>query len=493
MRWPLLLAPVLVVGAAVAVVVVRRPAAPSSIPAVTPIAPPVARPDAGVTDEEVFQASMARLAEARRRAEEEAASVVDAGMARTPVVPDARGPLATPASGAGELAPGRRGELERVSALLGDADYAGAVERVHGLFRERSPAALPALELVTTSAQERVRAGGLRDVEPVLGRVQELPTSEARVRTSVARLLGTVALASVRAGNAEHSRLQARAALALEEATPEAYLALGEDEFQDNDLQTAISTWERGLRLNPNNLALARRLERGRAEAQRLTGLERVASEHFVVAFDGRADVPAARASLEVMEDAYRAVGGLFDLYPDPPIPVVLYPERTFDQEGHASWSAAVYDGKIRLPSAGADLHSLRFRGTLFHEYAHALFHRAIGARNVAPTWLNEGFAEVAKHRADPGPPVRCMQDAHGFPLRSLESSFQGLNHRAAGFAYLEARHAVERIIDRHGEQGVRAILSELSRGAPFAVAFQRALGEEYETFAAGFDAEARR
>ena len=491
-RWPLLLAPVLVVGAAAAVVVLHRPAPPSSTPVTAPVGSAVAG-DAGLTDDEVFQASMARLAEAQRRAEAEAASV-DAGTARTGVVPDAGGALAVLLAFAdGGVAVPRRAELERVAALLFDGDYAGAVERVHGLFRESSPTAMPALELVVTTAQEHARAGGLHDVEPIVGRVQELPTSEPRVRTAVARLLGTVALASVRAGNTERSRHQAQAALALAETTPEAYLALGEDEFQDNDLPSALLTWERGLRLNPNNVALARRLERGLEESQRLGGLERVSSEHFVVAFDGRADVPAARASLEVMEDAYRAVGGLFDLYPDPPIPVVLYPERTFDQEGHASWTAAVYDGKIRLPSAGADLHSLKFRGTLFHEYAHALFHRASGARQAAPSWLNEGFAEIARRRADSGPPVRCMQDAHSFPLRNLEGNFQGLNRRSAGFAYLEGRHAVERIIERHGEQGVRAILAELSKGAPFPVAFQSALGEEYATFAARFDAEASR
>ena len=76
-----------------------------------------------------------------------------------------------------------------------------------------------------------------------------------------------------------------------------------------------------------------------------------MASEHFVAAFDGRADVPAARATLEVLETAYRRVGALFEIYPDGPIPVVLYTERSFEKEGHASWSAAVYDGKIRLPS----------------------------------------------------------------------------------------------------------------------------------------------
>jgi tetratricopeptide (TPR) repeat protein len=478
---------VLGLAGAVAVVVLRRPAPP---PPPVAVAPAVPAEDAGLTSEEVFAASMARLAEARRKAEEDAAAEVDAGRRMVEVTPDPRLP---PATGVYQTGPSTAPQLETVAALLRDQDLAGALEQVHALYRTRSPAAPRALELLTHEIQALARAGDLPRVEPVLPRLQELPTSEAPVRSHVARALGSVALASSKAGQTERSRQEARAALALDESTPEAYLALGEFMFQGNDLAGALDTWEHGLRLNPGNVALARRLERGRSEAQRLGGMERVTSEHFSVAFDGRADVPGARASLEVMEAAYRSVGGLFELYPDGPIPVVLYPDRSFEQEGHVSWSAGVYDGKIRLPSAGANATSLRFRGVLFHEYAHALFHRATGGKG-GPAWLNEGYADVAKLVGDPGPAVRCTPDVHSFQLRALEQSFGRIgSHRQAHLAYLEARHAVEHILDRHGQAGVRSLLSELSTGVPFATAFERALHQDYATFAAAFDAEASR
>jgi len=494
-RWSFLLVPVLVISGAVAVVVLRRPTV-APAPAPPPVAVSAESSDGGPSDEEVFAASMARLAEAKRRSDEEAAARTgpDAGRQIAELARDAgaAGAILEPVGDPGTTR-SARAELERVAALLLDQDLAGAVEQVHALYRARSPAAAPALEVVTAAVQARARSGALAKVEAVLPRMQELPTSESAVRSAVARVLATVALASAKAGQPERSRQQARAALALEEATPEAYLALGEYQFQDNDLSGAIDTWERGLRVTPGDLALARRLERGRAESQRLGGLERVSSEHFVVAFDGRTDVPAARASLEAMEAAYRAVGALFQSYPDGPVPVVLYPDRSYQEEGHVAWSAGVYDGKIRLPSAGAGSDALRFRGTLFHEYAHALFHRATGGRS-GPAWLNEGFADVAKLLGDPGPAVRCTPDVHTFPLRALEGSFGRIgNHRSAHLAYLEARHAVEHIVERHGEAGVRAVLAEVSTGAPFPAAFERALGEDYATFAAAFDAEARR
>jgi tetratricopeptide (TPR) repeat protein len=493
-RRLLLLVPVLLAGGAVTSLSGCRPSSPpqQSVPGPVAASAPA---DAGLTDEEVFAASMARLAEAKRRAEEEAAAAralkTNAGPSG---VVDAGGTLAAvEALRDGGVGSGVRAELEALAALLGREGFSAGLERVHELFRSRSAAAVPALELLTRAVEEKARAGDLARVEPLLKRFQELPTSEAAVRAPLARLFGAVALASARAAQPERSREEARTALALDERTPDAYLALGEYQFQDNDLSGALDTWERGLRLNPGDAALTRRLERGRWEAQRVGGLERVASEHFVVAFDGRADVPAARASLEAMEAAYRAVGALFQSYPEGPIPLVLYPERSFEKEGHASWTAGVYDGKIRLPAAGADVHSLAFRGTLFHEYAHALFHRSTGGKG-GPSWLNEGFAEVARLRGDPGPAVRCTPDVHLYPLRALEGSFQRIgSSRGAFLAYLEARHAVERIVEHHGEAGVRALLAEVSTGVTFDRAFERALGEEYGTFATAFDAEARR
>jgi len=491
-RRSLVLLAVLLVAGALGVVVSRRSSAPPAPPQVAPVTAPEA--DAGLSDDEVFARSMARLAEAKRRAEqEEAARRPDASAPLAVARPDAGGALAAlETANDGGITPGVRAELETLARMLMDDQYPAAVERLHTLFREHSPAAVPGLELLAATAIHQARAGGTRQIEPILARLQELPTSDGRVRAPLAQLLGTVALVSAREGQPERSRRQARAALALEERTPEAYLALGEYQFQDNDLTGALDTWEHGLRLSPDSEALARRLERGRAEAERLGGLCRESSTHFVAAFDCGAGSRAARACLDILEDAYRSVGQLFEIFPDGPIPVVVYPDRSFDKEGHASWSAAVYDGKIRLPAAGADPHSLAFRGTLFHEYAHALLHRATAGKSI-PAWLNEGLAEVARYRADVGPAALCLVDSHSFRLRSLEGSFQGLNQNAAFYAYLESRHAVERVIDRFGERGVRAVLSEVSRGSPFALAFEKALGVEYGAFTRAFDAEVHR
>jgi tetratricopeptide (TPR) repeat protein len=465
---------VLVLGA----VGCRRQATPP--PAPEPIAAKIPV-DAGPSDDEVFAASMARIAQLKREAEEAEVAArrpADAGPSLEPAL------AAAPPRGNGGT--GTAESLSQFAALSLDE----AVERVHALFREHSALAVPALVHVCKSAEKRALTGDAAGAERALARLREVPTGDTAVRAALSHLAGRLALVSSKAAQYEKARNQARMALELEDTNPLAFLVLGELAFQANDLGVAMDTWERGLRLNPDDLALGARLERARVELAKVGGLERLSSEHFVVSFDGRADVPAARSTLEVMEAAYRQVGGLFQQFPDGPIPLVLYPNNSFADQGHASWSAGVYDGKIRLPAEGAG-QTLAFRGTLFHEYAHALFHRSTRGA-TGPAWLNEGLADIARLRGDPGPALLCQPSTHSFPLRTLHAGFGRLDRRTAHYAYLEARHALERLIERHGEEGIRNLLAAMSTEPDFSRAFERAFGEDYDSFARAFDAEGR-
>jgi tetratricopeptide (TPR) repeat protein len=487
-RW---LVPLVLVVLAVALGVALR--LPKQQGVVSAVAGEAALPiDAGPSDEEVLASSLARLERAKREAQAAMLAERTPSAARTlrGQAPDVGSELPTSIaiSDAG-LQPASSAELESVASLVARRELPEAVERVHFLFRARSPSAVPALLLVTKDAESRVQSGGAASVETVAARLRELPTSDAAVRAPLSRLLGALAVASTKAAHYERAKDEARQALELEESNAAAYFALGEFQFQDNDLVGALDTWERGLRMNPGDRALAGRLERGRREAAQVGGLERTASEHFVVSFDGRTDVSGARATLETMEAAYRAVGAIFQLYPEGPIPLVLYPNKTFEQQGHASWTVGVYDGKIRVPAEGAAAQARAYQGTLFHEYAHALFHRA--TRGVpAPHWLNEGLASFAGLRGDPGPAVTCPA-GHAFPLTGLSAAFGRLDRRSAHWAYLEGRHAVERLVERHGEEGIRTLLREVASQGDYRRGFERAFGEDPDEFARRFDAEA--
>ena len=436
--------------------------------------------DAGLTDDEVFAASMARIARLQREAEEAEAA------ARRPA--DAGTPPPIAVSAAPGAVDGGSVTPDPINAALSLDE---AVERVHRLFRERSPLAVPALVKTCAASEKRALTSDVAGAERALGRLREEPTTDPAVRGALSHLAGTLAVVSSKGAHYEKARKQARAALELEDTNPLAYLVLGELAFQANDLGVAMDTWERGLRLNPDDPVLTGRLEQARVELAKVGGLERLSSEHFVVSFDGRADVPAARSTLDIMEAAYRQVGTLFQQFPDGPIPLVLYPNNSFADQGHASWSAGVYDGKIRLPAEGAAAQTLAFKGTLFHEYAHALFHRSTRGAG-GPAWLNEGFADIARLKGDPGPALLCQPSTHSFPLRTLHAGFGRFDRRTARYAYMEARHALERLIERHGEEGIRNLLAAMSTEPDFSHAFERAFGQDYDSFARTFDAESR-
>ena len=156
MRWPLVLLAVLLIAGAVSVGVFRCPAAPPP-PPIAVVSTPVV--DAGPSDDEVFAASLARLADAKRRSEEEdAARRPDAGPARVDAPARALAVPETPDRSS--AAPSARGELEALSRLLQDGQYPAGVEQVHALFREHSTAAVPALELFTRSAIRQARGEG---------------------------------------------------------------------------------------------------------------------------------------------------------------------------------------------------------------------------------------------------------------------------------------------------------------------------------------------
>jgi len=126
-RWSLVLLAVLLVAGALGVVVSRHSSAPPPPPVAssresTPAA------DAGLSDDEVFARSMALLADAKRRADEElaVARAADAGRSTAAPAVDAGAVTAAldPATAASN-----RSRLEWLAGLLRDDDLAGAWRR----------------------------------------------------------------------------------------------------------------------------------------------------------------------------------------------------------------------------------------------------------------------------------------------------------------------------------------------------------------------------
>jgi Tfp pilus assembly protein PilF len=176
-----------------------------------------------------------------------------------------------------------------------------------------------------------------------------------------------------------------------------AYQYLGELYYRKDDLEGAISYWEKTVELNPSNTQLRARLDRIRKEQKTEKDFKRDVTSHFLTKYEGREKVEAGRIVLRILEDAYSEVGRALSYYPDGEVQVILYSGQQFQDVTDApGWSGGVYDGKIRLPIGGIEQETPALRKILYHEYTHVVV-RAITPR--CPTWLNEGLAQYFEGR----------------------------------------------------------------------------------------------
>jgi hypothetical protein len=190
------------------------------------------------------------------------------------------------------------------------------------------------------------------------------------------------------------------------------------------------------------------RLQAWRQEAAVHSTFVELRQDRFRVLFEGRTDGEAAARVTDVLNAAFWRIGQALGAYPSDVIVVVLYTQKQFRDITRApEWSSGVYDGRIRIPVAGAAGDPELFERVLVHELTHAMI-TSLAPRGV-PTWLHEGLAQYFEG-ADVRASRRRLQ-AHGrrLPLDQLEGSFTGLTPAGALVAYDESLVAVHTLIER--------------------------------------------
>jgi len=313
---------------------------------------------------------------------------------------------------------------------------------------------------------------------------------EALAIDESAPVLGALGIAHVRQGDYRRGReLLERATAdgggdaATLTALGTAYRQLGEREAAVEALHRAREAGARG----PDFDAMVARAER---ELDTEWDFGETRSAHFTIGYAGEHDsVAAADLVAQGLERAYFHVGAKLDLYPGERVPVVLYASEDFhDVTQTPSWSAGVYDGRIKLPVGGlmASDEDVLER-TLRHEYGHVLVHEL--SRGRAPVWLNEGVAIWAEEERD-GDRVEWAEGTIGgqplFHLNQLEGAFTRLPPDRVHVAYAQSYLAVRALVDRHGARRLRTLLEEIGKGATF----ERAYSEQLYGDPAAFEAD---
>jgi Flp pilus assembly protein TadD len=309
-------------------------------------------------------------------------------------------------------------------------------------------------------------------------------TKAAAMRPKDASLCFGAGIAAFMLGQNDVAQTRFECALAINPAHVQAALWLGDLHYRAGRLREAISVYETAGQHSPKERELQDQLARWRKEHELQSRFLEARTEHFTALFETAADEPLARAMLERLEAAYWRVGRALGVYPSEPVTVVLYSREQFaDITKLAAWSAAAYDGRIRVPIGSALAQPDELDRVLSHEFVHAVV-AMLGGRAV-PAWMNEGLATAlepsGRQDADRALPSTAPRPA----LSTLHRGFVDFSTRDAEIAYASAAHAVRRLIDARGMGCVVALLQDLGRGAPFDSAFHQRVAMRYEDFAA--------
>jgi len=267
----------------------------------------------------------------------------------------------------------------------------------------------------------------------------------------------------------------------------DAFKLLGYAMYKNDHNRDAVMAFKKSLQLRPDP-RLQQVVDRIERESTTEAEFKQLETNHFTLRYEGSQTADALRDQiLESLETDFRDLSN--DLGSSPrSVFVSLYTDQAFFDVTHApSWSAALNDGKIRVPISGVKSMTGELAHVLRHELTHSFIQQITHGR--APQWLHEGMAQVEEGRTTSmyGPGLAALYaSGHAVPLNMLEGSFVSFSPEEASVAYAESLAAVEYIRNTYGMGDLARLLQRLGEGQPVESALRSTIHEGY----AGLEAE---
>ncbi len=262
----------------------------------------------------------------------------------------------------------------------------------------------------------------------------------------------------------------------------DAFALLGYAYYRNNHNAEAITAFNRSLALRPDDRvrALLARLQR---ESTTEADFRQQESSHFVLRYEGaQAPDSLRRQILDTLEAHYNELQSDLGSAPKSSISVSLYTDSAFfDVTQAPSWSAALNDGKIRIPISGITQVTPDLSRVLKHELTHSFIAQI--THGHVPQWLNEGIAQIEEQRSTGPVGARLSSlyvSGHQIPLNQLEGSFQTYSGGEASVAYAESLAAAEYIRSAYGMSDIARILQRLGNGESVETALRSTIHSGY-------------
>lgn len=230
--------------------------------------------------------------------------------------------------------------------------------------------------------------------------------------------------------------------------------------YQSDELKRAEQYWKESLAIEKNP-PVERLLARIKSEAAADKGDNVTNGERFRLRFDG-GEVPAhvAAAMLDALDSEYKRIDEAIGCGGNEAITAIVQSRESYKaSSGGAEWSAAVYDGRIRVGMPDGAVVSPELRRRFGHEIVHACLAR----RGHFPSWFHEGLAQRLSGNRLSGTGkaevLAAVKDGRLPALAALAGAWRGMNAGQARMAYNYALAAVDAIYEAEGEGRVREFI----------------------------------
>jgi tetratricopeptide (TPR) repeat protein len=195
-------------------------------------------------------------------------------------------------------------------------------------------------------------------------------------------------------------------------------------------------------------------------------------------------------AVLELLLDAKQVLCEKYDVMPDKPVLVEIFPHqndfaiRTFGLPGGAGYLGVCFGRVITANSpASQGERPSNWKSVLWHEFCHVVTLEK--TNNRMPRWLSEGISVYEERQRNPSwgekmtPQYRSMLLSDDLtPVSDLSAAFLSPpSATALQFAYYESSLVIEFLIEQHGHEALLAVLDDLSAGIPINDALTRHTG----------------
>jgi tetratricopeptide (TPR) repeat protein len=238
----------------------------------------------------------------------------------------------------------------------------------------------------------------------------------------------------------------------------------GQAALQSDNPRRAIELWEQSLAIQPNP-PVARLLDQAKRELASDSSSEKLVGAQFTFRYDSKDITPErARSLVPLLDIEFARLSSQLGCQNSERIVAVVQSRDAYlKSTGAAEWSAAMYDGRIRVSLLDGDQAGEQTRRSLAHELVHACLART----GNWPAWLHEGLAQKLS-----GEPVNFAARARvkdattrgDMPsLARLGHTYSRMSAQHAEMAYAAAHLAADYLFEVYGADGVRNLVQNPS------------------------------